>query len=78
MTRLLPLLAALAAAGCNASPASLGITGPGAPPKPPPIIDDSTILAPGTPDPGNGYGPSVGPTPSSASPSGGGQYFNYN
>jgi hypothetical protein len=77
MMRLLPLLAVLTAAGCNASPASLGITGPGAPPKPPPAIDDSTILAPGIPDPGSTYGPSVGPTPSSSGPSGG-QYFNYN
>jgi hypothetical protein len=69
--RALTLIAALAMAGCNATPASLGITGP-APPAPQPTVDDSTILAPGLPDPGSGYGPSVGPNPTQ------GRYFNYN
>lgn len=71
MIRTLSLLAALTLANCDATPASLGITGPGAPPSPP-KIDDSTILNPGIPDPGNGYGPSIGPNPSA------GQFFNYN
>jgi len=71
MKRIMLPLIALSLAGCNATPASLGITGP-APPPPPPKADDSTILAPGIPDPGNGYGPSVGPSPSA------GRYYNYN
>jgi len=72
MIRAFSLLAVLGLAACDATPASLGITGPGAPPPPPPAIDDSTILNPGIPDPGNGYGPSVGTTPSP------GRYYNYN
>jgi hypothetical protein len=66
------LVVALASAGCGATPASLGITGPGAPPPPPAAPDDSTISSPGIPDPGASYGPSIGPIPSS------GRYFNYN
>jgi hypothetical protein len=72
MIRAFSLLAVLALGACDATPASLGITGPGPPPSPPPAIDDSTILNPGVPDPGNSYGPSVGPSPSS------GRFFNYN
>ena len=72
MIRRLSMLAALALTACNATPASIGITGPGAPPPPPPAIDDSTILNPGIPDPGNGYGPGVGTHPSA------GQFYNYN
>ena len=69
--RTLILLAALGLAGCGNSPASLGITGPGAPPPPAPASDDST--SPGVPDQGGGYfGPSIGPMPSN------GRYFNYN
>ncbi len=71
MRNVLLLLAGLGLAGCDASPASLGITGP-APPPPPPKIDDSTIMNPGIPDPGSGYGPSVGPSPTA------GRYYNYN
>ncbi len=71
MNRMLLWLIALSLAGCDATPASLGITGP-APPPPPPTVDDSTITNPGIPDPGNGYGPSVGPSPSA------GRFFNYN
>jgi hypothetical protein len=66
------LLLALGLVGCSASPASLGITGPGAPAPPPAAPDDSTIGSPGIPDPGASYGPSIGPAPSS------GRYFNYN
>ncbi|MEJ0020356.1 MAG: hypothetical protein WDN25_28165 [Acetobacteraceae bacterium] len=69
--RALALFAALTATACNASPASLGITGPAAPPPLPATIDDSTILGPGIPDSVGGYGPSIGPAPS-------GRYFNYN
>ena len=39
---------------------------------PPSIGDDSIIGNPGVPDPGQSYGPSVGPIPSS------GRFFNYN
>ena len=53
--RTLILLAALGLAGCGNSPASLGITGPGAPPSPAPASDDSTITSPGVPDQGGGY-----------------------
>ncbi len=66
------LIAALSVAACGRSPASLGITGPGAPPPLAPASDDSTITNPGIPDQGGGYGPSIGPMPSS------GRYFNYN
>ena len=64
------LIAVLGVAGCNDSPASLGITGPGAP-APLPVIDDSVINGPTTPDTGVVYGPSIGPVQSS------GRYFNY-
>ena len=72
MTRALFMIATLCVAGCGESPASLGITGPGAPPTAPPASDDSTITNPGIPDTGGGYGPGLGPSPSS------GRYFNYN
>ena len=39
---------------------------------PPPKVDDSTIMNPGIPDPGNGYGPSIATPPSP------GSYYNYN
>jgi hypothetical protein len=70
--RALTLVVVLGIAGCDASPASLGITGPGVsvPPRTP---DDGTTVAPGIPDPaGGGFGPSYGPTPTN------GRYFNYN
>jgi hypothetical protein len=70
MMRALVLVTVLGLAGCGRSPASLGITGPGAPP-PAPTNDDSTITNPGITDPA-GYGPSVGPAPSNQ------RYFNYN
>lgn len=68
VTVMLCLLIGLA--GCDASPASLGITGP-APPPPVTTPDDSTIGIPGVPDT-TGYGPSVAPS------TGSGRYFNYN
>ena len=68
----LALIALLSLAGCNVTPASLGITGP-APLVPPPPTDDNTIDAPGVPLPDSGFGPGVGPAPS-----GGGRYYNYN
>jgi hypothetical protein len=71
MMRAALLIAVLGVAGCNDSPASLGITGPGAP-APLPVIDDSVINGPTTPDTGVVYGPSIGPVQSS------GRYFNYN
>lgn len=73
MKRLVPaLLALLGLAGCDASPASLGITGP-APLVQPAAPDDSTIGNPGLPSSPTGYGPTIGP-----SRSGNGQDFNYN
>jgi hypothetical protein len=73
MIRALALAAALALVACDATPGSLGITGPGAPPPPAPVPDDSTIDSPGIPSQGGGsYGPSIGPAPSN------GRYFNYN
>lgn len=71
MKRMLLSLIVLNLAGCDATPASLGLTGP-APPPPPPKVDDSTIMNPGIPDPGNGYGPSIATPPSP------GSYYNYN
>ena len=70
--RVVLLMALASIAGCGRSPASLGITGPGAPPPAvAPVPDDSTITAPGIVDQGS-YGPSYGPIPSS------GRYYNYN
>jgi hypothetical protein len=66
----LVLITMLSLAGCNVTPASLGITGP-APLVPPTPPDDSTIDAPGLAAPGSGYGSSIGPA-------GTGRYFNYN
>jgi len=64
--------ALLSLAGCGDTPASLGITGPGANPAPPGVHDDPTIYAPGVPASGGSYGPGSIPNLS------GGQYFNYN
>jgi hypothetical protein len=72
MTRLIVLLGLLLLAGCAGSPTDLGITGPGVQPLPAPIDDDNLNQAPGVHDPGNGYGPSVMPSPQS------GRFFNYN
>ncbi len=72
MIRGLILAVALGVAGCDGSPAALGITGPGVPPAPPPVTDDSTITNPGIPNSTGTYGPSIGPIPSD------GRYFNYN
>ncbi len=71
MRLLLAVLVVIGVAGCNGSPESLGITGPGIPTAQP-VHDDSVIDRPGIPDSGRGYGPSVGPMPST------GRYFNYN
>ena len=71
MRLVLAFLGVFAVAGCSDSPESLGITGPGIPAAQP-VRDDSVIDRPGIPDSGNGYGPSVGPMPST------GRYFNYN
>ena len=73
MKRVLFLIAVVGVAGCSDSPASLGITGPGAgPPALPSIGDDSIVGNPGIPDYGQSYGPSIGPIPSN------GRFFNYN
>ena len=72
MMRIFAVVIVMLVGGCGDSPASLGITGPGAPPPPPQQVDDSTIANPGLPDSPGGYGPSIGPVPS------GGRYFNYN
>ena len=71
MMRPMLALAVLLLAGCDKTPASLGITGP-APPPAPPVIDDSTIMNPGVPDAGHSYGPSIGPALQN------GPYYNYN
>lgn len=69
--RVLFLIAVVSVAGCDRSPASLGITGPGAAPNP--SVNDGTISAPGVPDSGGTYyGPSMGPIQPT------GRYFNYN
>jgi hypothetical protein len=71
--RALALVIVLGVAGCDATPASLGITGPGTSAVPPRTPDDGTLSAPGIPDPpANGFGPSFGPSPNN------GPYFNYN
>ena len=70
MTRILYLLAAIGITGCEGSPASLGITGPG--PQAPPAGPSSDESEPGLPDSMGNYGPSIGPIPSN------GRYFNYN
>ncbi len=71
--RALALVVVLGVAGCDATPASLGITGPGTSAVPPRETNDGTLSPPGIPDPpANGYGPSYGPSPSN------GRYFNYN
>jgi hypothetical protein len=73
MMRATILIGVLALSGCGDTPASLGITGPGAPPPPAPAIDDTTVGVPGIPDTGGGgYGSGLGPAPAS------GRYFNYN
>ncbi len=69
MKRVLVLIAVVGVAGCSDSPASLGITGPGAGPPPLPSIGDDSV---GIPDYGQSYGPSIGPIPSN------GRFFNYN
>ena len=69
--RVLLLIAVFGVAGCDRSPAALGITGPGA--QPTPHDNDGTVGAPGVPQPtGNYYGPSMGPIQPT------GRYFNYN
>ncbi|HET7879417.1 MAG TPA: hypothetical protein VFL55_00925 [Acetobacteraceae bacterium] len=70
MTRVLYLLAAIGMAGCDGSPSSLGITGPG--PQPPPPGPSSDESDPSLPDTMGPYGPSIGPMQSNQ------RYFNYN
>jgi hypothetical protein len=71
MRHALMLAVLFALAGCSATPADLGITGPTAPVEPQ-EPDDSTIGRPGLPDPMSGYGPSIIPS------TGGGRFYNYN
>jgi len=42
----------LGLAGCDVTPQSLGITGPGRGPSPPEMPDDATLQAPGVPTTG--------------------------
>lgn len=74
MRHLVVLCMLLGLTSCGGSPASLGITGPGASavPPPAPTTDDSTIGIPGVPAT-NSYGPTIGPTGG-----GEGHFFNYN
>ncbi len=69
MMRFLFLIAVFGIAACERSPESLGITGPGASPTPTAPEDR---ISPAGVDPPGGYGPSLGPLPSSN------RYFNYN
>jgi hypothetical protein len=70
MKRVLYLFAAIGMAGCEGSPAALGITGPG--PQPPPPGPSSDESEPGLPDTMDTYGPSIGPIQPNT------RYFNYN
>ena len=59
MGRVLLLFVLTAAAlqvGCDATPQSLGITGPGPAQQRRAAPDDSTVMPPGLPDPGSGSG----------------------
>lgn len=51
------LLAAALLGGCDATPESLGITGPGQRPTPSFAPDDTVLRPPGLPDPNTGSGP---------------------
>jgi hypothetical protein len=59
-------------AGCGSTPASFGITGPGAPPTEAPGVDDSMVPAPGISNTGGSSRYNIGPAQS------GDRYFNYN
>ncbi|HEY7578550.1 MAG TPA: hypothetical protein VH855_13220 [Acetobacteraceae bacterium] len=72
MRYLLALLGAAGLAGCDSSPQSLGITGPGAPAAQSPAADESPIVPPGISNTGGSYRYNIGPTQS------GDRYFNYN
>lgn len=50
------LTATALAAGCGATPASLGITGPGPQVQPQMAPDDATVLPPGVPNANTGSG----------------------
>ena len=73
------LTAVLGFAGCGATPASLGITGPGvagpASFTAPPAEDDSAIGLPGIPNSGSPYQPSNLPAGEAAKPGG---FYGYN
>jgi len=60
--RLALVLLPLCLAACSGDPSAYGITGPGAPPKPPAQPDDATLTQPGLPSSGSAYGPSVNPS----------------
>jgi hypothetical protein len=66
------MLGVVALAGCDVSPQSLGITGPGMPPAEAPGVDDSAIPPPGISSGGGSYRYNIEPTRS------GDRYFNYN
>ncbi len=74
------LLAGLFGLGaCSASPASLGITGPGTAPPPSfkaaPVNDDAVVGQPGLPNTGSAYTPSTTPAGDAAKP---GSFYGYN
>jgi hypothetical protein len=78
--RAIGLTAALAVAGCSASPSSLGITGPGtsAPltfKDTPPVDDDAAVGLPGLQDNQGTYSPTYKPAGDAAKP---GNFFGYN
>jgi len=69
----------LGIAACSATPASLGITGPGTSGpstfKPVPASDDAAVPLPGLPASGNPYSNSLRPAGDSAAP---GSFYGYN
>jgi hypothetical protein len=73
------LAALLGVAACSTTPASFGITGPGTSPpqsfKAAPADDDSAVSAPGLPDQGRTYSPSLLPAGAAAKPGG---FYGYN
>jgi hypothetical protein len=78
-TRGLLVAGLLGLGACGATPASFGITGPGAvaPPtfKPAPVNDDSSVALPGIPNTGYIYSPSDKPAGDAAAP---GSFYGYN
>lgn len=69
--RILAALVLFGLAACSGNPGAYGITGPNAPVQPE-APTDATLTAPGLPDNGTMYGPTVAPT------TGQSRYWGYN